>query len=122
MAGRKRIKIDWKKVDNALIAGANGVQVAALFGIHPDTLYIRCKEVHKMDFSAYLSEKREKGNSLLLAKQYDLAMKGDRGMLIWLGKNRLGQSENRNAEGDKEKGLTKINIEIVKDRKELNEE
>ena len=32
-AGRKKAKIDWAKVDNALMAGSNGVQVAAMLGI-----------------------------------------------------------------------------------------
>ena len=37
-AGRKKIKIDWKKVDNSLRAGSNGVQVSAMLGISFDTL------------------------------------------------------------------------------------
>lgn len=94
-AGRKKIIIDWDKVDKMLMAGANGVQVAAMLGIHYNTLARACQEEKKCDFSAYLLDKKEKGNSLLLAKQYDLAMNGDRGMLIWLGKNRLDQSDKK---------------------------
>lgn len=101
--GRKKIKIDWNKVDNSLMAGANGVQVSAMLGISFDTLSRRCKEDKKADFADYLRQKREKGNNLLHAKQYELAMKGDRGMLIWLGKQRLDQS-------DKETGKQEIEI------------
>lgn len=93
--GRKKINIDWNKVDNALMAGSNGVQVAAMLGIHYDTLVNACKRDHNSNFSDYLRTKREKGNNLLLAKQYDLAMKGDRGMLIWLGKQRLNQTDRK---------------------------
>ena len=93
--GRKKIQIDWKKVDNALMAGSNGVQVAAMLGIHYDTLANHCKEHHKTDFSEYLRQKREKGNNLLHAKQFEQAMKGDRGMLIWLGKQRLDQTDKK---------------------------
>ena len=46
-----------------------------------------------MNFSSYLAEKRAHGNSLLRAKQYEIAMSGDKTMLVWLGKNRLEQSD-----------------------------
>ena len=52
--GRKKIKIDWKKVDSALMAGSNGVQVAAMLGISFDTLSRRCKEIHKADLMRFL--------------------------------------------------------------------
>lgn len=110
--GRNKIKIDWKKVDNALMAGSNGVQVAAMLGIHYDTLANACQREHKTNFSDYLQAKREKGNNLLLNKQYELAMKGDRGMLIWLGKQRLNQSDKKDfdhtTKGDKIKGINPI--------------
>ena len=94
-AGRKKIAINWARVDAALKAGANGVQCAAMLGIHPETLYDHCKEDKKVDFSVYLREKREAGNEALLKAQYDGAISGDRGLLIWLGKQRLNQSDKR---------------------------
>lgn len=93
--GRKKIEIDWQVVDNYLMAGADGTEVAAAIGINPETLYDRCVEVHKTDFSDYKATKRAKGDSLIRVKQYDLAVKGDRSMLVWLGKNRLGQSDKK---------------------------
>jgi len=95
MAGRKKITISWSRVDRALIAGASGVQVAAMLGIHYNTLAAKCKEEKNCDFSEYLRQKREKGNEMLLSKQFEEAMSGDRGMLIWLGKQRLNQSDKR---------------------------
>lgn len=95
MAGRKKIKIDWEEVDKYLEAGAKGTEVAAALGIHKDTLYDKCKEDKKTDFSVYLRLKRECGNTKLRLKQQALAMEGDRGMLIWLGKNRLDQSDKK---------------------------
>lgn len=109
-AGRKKFVIDWAKVDNALMAGSNGVQVAAMLGIHFDTLSNHCKEEHKTDFSDYLRQKREKGNNLLKAMQYRLAMDGDRGMLIWLGKNRLDQSDKKEIKQQNIGGLININM------------
>lgn len=89
------IKIDWNKVDTYLMAGADGLEIAAMLGVHYNTLSSKCKKEKKCDFCAYKQEKRAKGNSLLRAKQYDIAMQGDRSMLIWLGKNRLGQSDKK---------------------------
>ena len=93
MAGRKKISINWLRVEEMAMAGANGVQIAAALGIHYDTLADRHKAEQKTDFSDYLTTKREKGNELLLRKQYDVAMTGDKTMLVWLGKQRLEQSD-----------------------------
>lgn len=109
-AGRKKFVIDWAKVDNALMAGSNGVQVAAMLGIHYNTLVNKCNEEKKCDFSDYLAQKREKGNNLLKAMQYRLAMDGDRGMLIWLGKNRLDQSDKKEIKQQNIGGLININM------------
>ena len=94
-AGRKKIVINWARVDAALKAGANGVQCAAMLGISFDTLSRRTNEEKNADFADYLREKREAGNEALLKAQYDGAIGGDRGLLIWLGKQRLNQSDKR---------------------------
>lgn len=95
-AGRAKITIDWKVVEKYLVAGCTGEQVAAALGIHADTLYNRCQEVKKKTFSDYSAEKRQKGNTLLHAKQFQSALGGNITMQIWLGKQRLGQEENPN--------------------------
>ncbi len=104
--GRKPATIEWDTVDKLLIAGCPGTEIASHIGVHPDTLYHHCEEEKKTHFSAYSQQKREKGNNLIRVAQFDEAvMKRDRGMLIWLGKNRLGQS-------DKEEVSHKGNIPI----------
>ncbi len=93
-SGRKPSVIDWEKVDNLLISGCQGTEVAAHFGVHAETLYRRCEKDKKVGFAAYSQQKRSSGNCLIRAAQFDEAVrKRDRGMLIWLGKNRLGQSD-----------------------------
>lgn len=95
---RTEAEIDWKKVDDLMVSGCPGTEIAAYFGIHPDTFYKRVEKQYNMGFSAYLHEKRSKGEALLRAKQFakalGLSKDGDNMMLIWLGKNRLGQKEN----------------------------
>lgn len=92
-SGQKKIKLDWDFIDKYLSAGCSGVQIAAVLGIHEQTLYKNCMRTHKVHFGEYLLSKREKGNANLLGKQYQVAMEGDKAMLIWLGKNRCNQSE-----------------------------
>lgn len=98
--------IDWKKVDDMLIAGCNGVQVAAAIGVHPDTLYNRCFDDHGINFSAYLQQKRAVGDSTIHSAQYEAAVsKKNVAMLIWLGKQRLGQKERSEDEVNKDSEL-----------------
>jgi len=91
--GRPKININWAEVEKYLMAGCSGTQIAAALGIHKDTLYERCKTEHGMIYSNYSAEKRQKGNSALLGKQFQVAMSGNVSMLVWLGKQRLGQQE-----------------------------
>jgi hypothetical protein len=94
MAGRKKVNIEWKTVENLLMSYCSGVEIAAHLGIHENTLYNRCKIDKKMDFVAFSQEKKAKGDSLLKAKQFESAVT-DKSipMQIWLGKQRLGQKD-----------------------------
>lgn len=60
-------------------------EVAAFFGVSKDTIENR--------FSAVLKEAREVGKTSLRRFQYLAAQRGNTAMLIWLGKQFLGQSE-----------------------------
>jgi hypothetical protein len=88
-------EINWETIDGMLIAGCNGTQCAAAIGIHPETLYNRCKDERGMGFSDYSQAKRAHGDGLLHAAQFQKAYKDKNPtMLIWLGKQRLNQKEN----------------------------
>jgi len=110
-AGAKRKKIDWDLVDKYLEAGCTGTEIAARLGIGPDTLYDRCLEVKKTNFSLYLQEKRASGDVLLKVAQMKVATKGNTSMLIWLGKNRLGQSD---TDKNMAEAISKTALELIK--------
>ncbi len=112
---RAKAKIDWSRIEKMAMAGANGQQIAAAIGIHYNTLDRRCKLEQKCDFSEYLQEKREKGNELLLRKQFDVAMSGEKTMLVWLGKQRLAQSDKQHSDikMDVEHGVSKQALERI---------
>ena len=85
---------DWKTLEVLFEAGARGSEVASNLGLTPDKLSnaIQMKTGYTLpEYRAYFMAK---GNGRLRVAQMRLALKGDRQMLIWLGKNRLGQSEN----------------------------
>ncbi len=91
--GRPKAAIDWDNVGEMLRCGADVRSIAVSLGISPDTLYVRSKQDNKLDFSAFSQQKRAQGNDLLRQKQFEVAMSGSVSMLIWLGKNRLGQTD-----------------------------
>ena len=89
------IKVDWDTVDHLLMAGCDGKQVAARLGMCYATLERAVKREHKVDFVDYKASKRAKGDSLIHEKQFEIAQAGDKTMLVWLGKQRLDQSDNQ---------------------------
>jgi hypothetical protein len=91
---RPKLEIKWEEVANLLQAGCDGVQVAAYIGLHPETLYDRCRAELGIGFSEYSQQNRSKGDALLIVKQFESAVKDkDKAMQIWLGKQRLGQRD-----------------------------
>lgn len=91
--GRPKAEIDWSEVDKYLKAQCDGVGIAAILGIAADTLYNACERDNKMTFSAYSQTKKAEGKELLRQKQIEVAMDGDKTMLVWLGKQYLDQSD-----------------------------
>lgn len=87
--------IDWDMLDRLFITGSNITQAAAALRVNRETLYRRCLEEKNMALPTYYQQKFEEGNTILYNAQYEKAVE-DRNptMLIWLGKQRLGQKEN----------------------------
>lgn len=92
--GRPKAEIDWLHVGRLLEAGGTAEGIAATIGIDRDTLYKRCETDNKCTFSTFSQEKRAKGEELLRVAQFKQAIGGNTTMLVWLGKQRLGQKEN----------------------------
>lgn len=97
---RPEIPINWEKVDELLMCGCPGTEIAAFFGIHENTFYHRVEQKYGCGFSEYSAKKKATGQALLRLQQHQQALgltkKGNTTMLIFLGKQRLGQRENPN--------------------------
>lgn len=123
LGGRPQSEIDWKKVDDLLMAGCMGTGIAHYLGIAPCTLYDRCLIDKGIPFSEYSQQKKEKGDEILRAHQYAKALgltdKGDNTLLIFLGKVRLKQREVDLMAPPNDKKLDEL-IAEVKEQKEID--
>lgn len=122
---RPEIDIDWRKADDLMIAGCSGIEVAAYLGINKNTFYERVEKDKGMRYQDYLAKMRSKGDSLLKAQQFAKALgstkNGDNMMLIWLGKNRLDQYDNKPQEIPGNDNVIGEDLEKAKLKAELAE-
>ena len=88
-----KIDFDWSKLDAILQYGAKLTDAADIMNVHPDTVSKKIKTKYKMSFPEYREKKMSVTRVKLYQKQIDVAMAGNVSMLIWLGKNILGQSD-----------------------------
>ncbi len=91
--GAPRAKLNYQIIDQLLIEGNSGRQIAGYLGINNKTLYDNVLHDKAISFSEYADQFNAKGETLLKTKQHEIAMKGNVTMLIWLGKQRCDQKE-----------------------------
>ena len=96
MADRK--EIDMEKLAKLAQLPIRAEDIGYVLGVSTDTLSRRIKEAHDCTFAEYLDQKRATIRYNLMAKQFEVALKGDKTMLIWLGKQYLGQRDKSSSE------------------------
>lgn len=84
--GRDKVVVSPKEVKDLAAIGCTNRDIANWFGINEDTL--------SYNFKSDLIKGREELKVSLRRAQLKLALGGNAIMLIWLGKNLLGQSDN----------------------------
>ncbi len=87
--GRPRLQISEKSVEELAALGCNPEEIAGVLGCCRDTIDDR--------FSEQVARGRMRLAKQLRHRQIDLAMKGSVPLLIWLGKQYLGQKEKSEA-------------------------
>lgn len=85
VVGRDRTVIPPEEVYKLAQIGCKDIEIADWFGIDNNTL--------RYNFSAELTKGREHLKQSLRRAQLEVALKGNAVMLIWLGKQYLGQSD-----------------------------
>ena len=93
--GRPPIEIDWEEFDKLLLIHATLREVAGWFNCSEDTIERAVLKKFGMGFADYKDQKGAKGKISIRRKQFQTAMDGNIAMLIWLGKNWLGQSDSK---------------------------
>jgi hypothetical protein len=96
--GPKPIIIDWAAFDKLCHIQCTIKEIAAWFECSVDTIERKVTEEFDMKFADYYAEKKEKGLISLRRLQYQSAEKGTPAILIWLGKQYLGQKDKSETE------------------------
>ncbi len=85
--GRPKLEIDEGLVEKLAMIHCTHEEIAAVVGCSTDTIADR--------FSDLIKKARGQGEASLRRRQYKAAEEGNITMLIWLGKQHLGQSDKR---------------------------
>ena len=85
MARPKKYNIDTKQLEKLAAFGCTDTEIASFFGCSTDLI--------RKSYSENLTKGRDAGKIRLRKLQWNAAEKGNVTMLIWLGKQVLGQAE-----------------------------
>jgi len=96
--GRPVKEINLEQLDKLCAMQCTEGEVAGWFDVSVDTIERRIHELTGMGFAEYFKIKRGKGNVSLRRKQMQVALGGNVTMLIWLGKQYLGQRDRQEIE------------------------
>lgn len=97
--GRPHIEINKKEFEKLCGLQCTEAEICGWFGCCEDTLNKWCKNNYKnesgksMTFSEVFEQKRANGKISLRRAQMQTALAGNATLLVWLGKNWLGQSD-----------------------------
>src|ERR1700676_2414974 len=98
-----RKPINWQEVELAMMAGCNQERIAGSQNVHVDTLRDNFFLEYGVDYSTFSNQMHRKGETLIEVEQFKKALnnstKGNTQMLIWLGKQRLGQKDREDDKG-----------------------
>jgi hypothetical protein len=91
--GRPLIQIPKEEFEKLCAIWCTLEEIAGFYDCSPDTIERWCKRTYKQTFADIYKRKSGTGAVSLRRKQFELAQAGDRVLLIWLGKQKLGQRD-----------------------------
>jgi hypothetical protein len=86
---------DWTDVMRLCQIQCSGNEIAQFFNISRDTLERRIAERYDQTLAEFINERQRIGHISLRRVQFQKALEGNVTMLIWLGKQYLGQDDRR---------------------------
>jgi len=90
MASKRKIPIDKDEVAKWARAGATQAEIAGRMGV---TLRTLCRRLQEKEYRDLIPKAQAELKISLRSKQVQLALSGNPTMLIWLGKQMLGQTD-----------------------------
>lgn len=110
--GRKKIEIDWNKMDALCQIQCTKTEIAAVLGVSQRTIDRVCLREKGVNFGVYFDEKREGGKASLRRRQWVMADSNPT-MAIWLGKQYLKQSDKTESHVEIER--SEIDLKLLSD-------
>jgi hypothetical protein len=101
-----KLDIDSKLVEGMASVGATNVEIAAFVGCSEATIRQR--------FEKELAKARSGLKVKLRKKQMEVALAGNVSMLIWLGKQLLGQKEKSDVTSDDQPMASSVKVHLVR--------
>lgn len=86
-------ELDWVRLDQYLELGAGLLDCTEFLQCSDDKIQKDIRKKFDLTFTQYRQKKLSKMRVKLLQKQFEVAMGGNVSMLIWLGKQVLGQTD-----------------------------
>ena len=109
MTGRPRKPIDQNEFEKLCGLQCTKAEIQGWFDVSDKTLDKWVKETYGVTFSVVFEQKRSSGKISIRRKQYEVAQKGNVTMLIWLGKQYLGQKDKHETDiGDNAKQVFEL--------------
>lgn len=103
--GRPRKEIDWEELQKLCAIGCTLQEVADWFDISTDTLDNRVREKHGIIFSAYCAKEFVGAKISLRRQMWNMALKGNVTLMIFLAKNNLGMKDVMAVTDSKDRGF-----------------
>ena len=85
MGRPKKYNLDTKQIEQLASFGCTNIEIASFFGCDESLI--------RKSYSEYIAKGRDSGKIRLRQYQWASAKKGNVAMLIWLGKQMLGQTD-----------------------------
>ena len=114
--GRPPIKVNLSQAEQLCHIGCTLREVAGFFKCSEDTVQRVIKEERGQTFSEFYAMHSADGDISLRKAQYQKATSGDVKMLIWLGKQRLGQTDKQEVNHSGAIAGVRVTIEEGKER------
>lgn len=111
--GRPRKELNQQTFEGLCEIQATLEEIAGVLRVSEDTVERWCERTYDLGFAECFKKFSAGGKTSLRRYQFDLAKKGNATMLIWLGKQYLGQTDKPSDELDEDINPEEISTEVL---------